>query len=115
MIISAEGAFVPRSVFGEGAEISHQVRHRQDGAIEVSLLGRPSRTESDPATGAPELRWVDLHRSEYAGEWVALDGDRLLAHGPDPRQVYLAARAAGAEIPSLMRVPDESIAPFGGW
>ena len=27
-----------------------------------------------------ELRWLTEHAREYAGQWVALDGDRLIAN-----------------------------------
>jgi hypothetical protein len=28
-----------------------------------------------------ERRWLDEHREQYLGQWVALEGDRLLASG----------------------------------
>lgn len=28
----------------------------------------------------PEFRWLDAHGPEYKGEWVAVLGDRLIAH-----------------------------------
>jgi hypothetical protein len=34
-----------------------------------------------------ERRWLDEHRDEYLGPWVALEGDRLLASGRDGRAV----------------------------
>ncbi len=51
-----------------------------------------------------ELRWIEKHRSEYAGQWVAVRGDRLLSSGADGREVYKAARAAGDERPFVTRV-----------
>jgi hypothetical protein len=59
--------------------------------------------------------WVESHRDEYLNQWVALDGDRLLAHGPDAREVYLAAREAGVEVPYVERVEPNDGLPFGGW
>jgi hypothetical protein len=29
----------------------------------------------------PSRRWMAAHRAEYAGQWVALSGDRLIASG----------------------------------
>ena len=40
-----------------------------------------------------EMRWLAEHEAEYAGQWLALDGDRLLSQGTDPHQVRAAARA----------------------
>ena len=62
-----------------------------------------------------ERAWIESHRDEYLGQWVALDGDRLLAHGPEARQVYQEARAAGVEVPYVERVKQDDGLPFGGW
>lgn len=34
-------------------------------------------------TNKQERAWLNAHRDEYLGQWVALDGDRLIAHGTD--------------------------------
>ena len=62
-----------------------------------------------------KLRWIKEHRAEYAGQWVAVRGDRLLSSGPDGRQVYEAARAAGDECPFVTRVEPADELPFAGW
>ncbi|MDQ3820690.1 MAG: DUF5678 domain-containing protein [Acidobacteriota bacterium] len=62
-----------------------------------------------------ERVWIEQHRDEYLGLWVALDGDHLLAHGPDACAVYQAARAAGALAPYVMRVKPADELPFAGW
>lgn len=62
-----------------------------------------------------ELQWIEKHRSEYAGQWVAVRGDRLLSSGTDGRKVYEAARAAGDERPFVTRVEPVDALPFGGW
>jgi hypothetical protein len=50
------------------------------------------------------MNWIREHRDEYLGQWVALDGDRLVSHGTDGKQVYAQARAAGVEVPLLEHV-----------
>lgn len=62
-----------------------------------------------------EQRWLGEHREEYQGQWVALEGDRLLASGPDGRAVYEAARAAGVRAPLVTRVEPRDELPFAGW
>ena len=62
-----------------------------------------------------ELRWIEEHRSEYAGQWVAVRGDRLLSSGPDGREVYKAAWAGGDERPFVTRVESADNLPFAGW
>lgn len=62
-----------------------------------------------------EMQWLEEHRDEYAGQWVALDGDRLLSHGPQAREVFAAARRAGVERPLVVQVESRDALPFGGW
>lgn len=62
-----------------------------------------------------ELRWIEEHRAEYAGQWVAVRGDKLLGSGTDGRQVYEAARAAGDKRPFVSRVEPDGDLPFAGW
>jgi hypothetical protein len=62
-----------------------------------------------------EHAWIDTHRDEYLGQWVAVEDDLLVAHGKAPRQVYLAARAAGIEVPYLVRVERREEPYTGGW
>ncbi|MGH9854943.1 MAG: hypothetical protein ACREBD_34360, partial [Blastocatellia bacterium] len=35
-----------------------------------------------------EMRWIADHQREYVKQWVALDGDRLIAHSPDHDEVW---------------------------
>jgi hypothetical protein len=42
---------------------------------------------------------MEQHAHEYGGQWVALDGDRLIAHGTDAASVFAAADADGAYLP----------------
>jgi hypothetical protein len=43
-----------------------------------------------------ERRWLDEHREEYLGQWVALEGGRLPANGADGWAVYEAGSARRA-------------------
>lgn len=47
----------------------------------------------------PTMRWLSEHSAEYEEQWVALDGDRLIAHGPNAQEVFDAADADGAYLP----------------
>jgi hypothetical protein len=62
-----------------------------------------------------ELRWLKDHRHEYMGQWVALDGDRLVAHGTNAREVFQAAREAGVKAPFIEQILPTDDMPFGGW
>jgi predicted DNA-binding antitoxin AbrB/MazE fold protein len=62
-----------------------------------------------------EFQWLAEKSGPYAGQWVALDGSRLLAHGDELGPVRAAARAAGVDRPLLTHLPPEGELPFGGW
>jgi hypothetical protein len=64
---------------------------------------------------AREMEWVQEHRAEFAGQWVALDGERLLAYGTNAREVFAAARASGVSEPLVLKVEAPDALPFGGW
>src|SRR5258706_11211067 len=64
---------------------------------------------------AKENSWIDGHRDEYLGQWVAIEGDMLIAHGANPREVYLAAREAGINSPFIERVEKRQNVFMGGW
>lgn len=60
------------------------------------------------------LQWIEDHKEEYDGQWVVLDGDKLIASGTDSKTVYDEARAKGYQSPFLERVKAK-VLPWGGW
>ena len=79
-----------------------------------SLLSEPA-PPAEPPDSTSEQRWLAEHGREYAGKWVALDGDRLLAHGENAREVYAAVRDSDVRLPLVVRVSPPDQLPFGGW
>lgn len=62
------------------------------------------------------LRWLHQNQEKYCGQWVALNGDRLIASGPTAKEVYSKAKAVGVEIPFVELVADpEQVPSTGGW
>jgi hypothetical protein len=60
---------------------------------------------------AREIRWREAHSEvlrQYAGQWVALEGERIVAHGPDAARVAVEARNLGVAIPYIFRVEEAS-------
>jgi predicted DNA-binding antitoxin AbrB/MazE fold protein len=84
--------------------------------VTVDERKRPLSWESaQPADdGRAELDWLANESRHYTGEWVALDGNRLVAHGPKLAAVKAAAHAAGVSRPFFASLPDDDL-PFGGW
>jgi predicted DNA-binding antitoxin AbrB/MazE fold protein len=62
-----------------------------------------------------EFLWLANESGPYAGQWVALDGNRLIAHGAELATVSAAARASGVSRPLLTHLPPDGELPFGGW
>lgn len=60
----------------------------------------------------PSARWIKEHRSEYGGQWVALDGDRLIVHSTDADAVFAAARQDGAYLPLVTFIEPADAPPF---
>ncbi len=61
---------------------------------------------------SPELLWLKDNGRNYIGQWIALEGNQLLAHGKDHRAVLKAARATGAQSPLIHLVEDPDM-PIG--
>lgn len=69
----------------------------------------------DARDPVPSLCWIEEHRAEFAGQYVALDGDRLVAHGADPREVVAAVRASGLNGLFFTLIPPADALPFAGF
>ncbi len=87
----------------------------------AELIRKLEREFSEDTANTPtvnrdrERAWIDAHRDEYMGQWIALEGNRLITHGKDSRAVYLAAREAGIEIPFMAHVDQVEGPSMGGW
>lgn len=84
-------------------------------ALESSVQAMPPTLAEREARFQRALRWLEENKARYLGQWVALDGERLLAAGADGKQVYAEALAAGVTVPLLQQINAEDDLPFGGW
>ncbi|HSK74760.1 MAG TPA: DUF5678 domain-containing protein [Pyrinomonadaceae bacterium] len=63
--------------------------------------GKPNFPSKIIATDVPARdfsatrEWLEKHRDEYDGQYVALDGDKLIAAGFDAKEVARKARESG--------------------
>jgi hypothetical protein len=58
-----------------------------------------------------EIAWLDEHRAEYAGKWVAISGNELLASGENAKEVFAHVKDT---LPVMVVKVDEDL-PWGGW
>ena len=78
--------------------------------------GEGHDSQAQENRSAKSLRWLDENREKYSGQWVALDGDRLIASGSTAKEVYSKAKVEGVEIPFVELVTDREPMPStGGW
>ena len=87
--------------------------------VHLTLEEAPARANWDSTERVnerrAELQWLASESGAYPGDWVALDGPRLIAHGEKLASVSAAAKAAGIVDPLFARVPKDKEMPFGGW
>jgi len=62
-----------------------------------------------------EARWLKENARQYIGQWVALEGDQMVAAGTSAVAVRDAAVAAGVERPLILQVEDPDGPPFAGF
>lgn len=62
-----------------------------------------------------EHSWVENHREQFAGKWVAVKRDVLVASGNSAKEVFDAARSMGVELPLIALVEPRPDTPFSGW
>lgn len=78
--------------------------------------GEGDRSRAHANRSARTLEWLPKTREKYLGQWVALDGDRLIASGQTAKEVYSKASAGGVQIPFVELVTEQESVPFiGGW
>ena len=75
------------------------------------IIGESPRSLRDRSR---EWEWLAQHRDEYADQWVALDGDRLVSHGPRLKEVIEAAKAAGVNDALMVQVEPSDAPLFAG-
>lgn len=59
--------------------------------------------------------WLRQHKHEYIGQWVVLDGDRLVGSGGDPLPIFQQAKDEGVRIPFVKFIRDDSEPFCGAW
>ncbi len=75
------------------------------------IIGESPRTLRDRSK---EWAWLRKFGHEYAGQWVALDGDRLVSHGATLKEVAEAAEAAGVKDALTVRPESRDALPYAG-
>jgi hypothetical protein len=87
-------------------------RATRRAAAEQELATSTEHAEApglSPPRRARELAWRRAHEDElqaYAGQWVVLEGEEIVAHGEDPASAAEQARSQGVHIPYVFYVEE---------
>lgn len=97
-----------------GVELDAYVQTLLQQQVASSPLTAVGDANKEVERQMSELKWLETHHEQYAGRWVALEGNALLAVGDSAREVYAAiTRHEGA--PLVTRIEPEGEPPFAGW
>jgi predicted DNA-binding antitoxin AbrB/MazE fold protein len=83
--------------------------------VTVKDIQVPEQVPEVTSERKAELEWLDVHGGEYRGQWVALQGDALISHGPKAQAVLDEAHSKGVQRPLLVSVPEDFGLPSIGW
>jgi len=88
------------------ARSQQELKNEEPPASEPNGTPSQLRKPIPMPDGASERQWLAAHKREYANQWVALDGDRLIAASPNHDEVWAAAEADGAYLPLITFIED---------
>jgi hypothetical protein len=71
------------------------------------------KREEKESRDLQESQWLAIHRKEFAGQWIALQGDRFLGHADDAATIFRLVRGIQPK-PLVMQIESNKF-PFGGW
>ncbi len=98
----------------ERARLSELIKEQETEPIKA----KAPRDKRVPCKPMPddrrERQWVKDHKHEYAGQWVALDGDHLIAASPVQQEVWDAVSAGSERPPLVLRIPSPDDLPYIG-
>lgn len=88
---------------------------KQQEKLEANPNPKRISVDEDLARFKKTQNWLGEHREQFMGQWVALEGDQLIAHGKDGLQVHAQAKAAGIKVPFLEHIVEDDEPFFAGW
>lgn len=109
------GDIVARSVHALSADGE---RWSLDQVMDADPIEQEVRKTPSQVHRGRELEWRRANRDvlqAFAGQWIVLEGENIIASGADPAQVIEDARARGVQVPYIfcVDVEDEDVVRFG--
>lgn len=83
--------------------------------LETEKQTQDARVQEEIGQYMLSRKWIEEHKEEFLGQWVCLEGDKLIASGSDALEVNKRAREAGIESPFIVQIIDEPKNFTGAW
>lgn len=88
--------------------------------IDIRAFANAAETTREDGTRSEltrkELQWLAENQETHAGRWVALVGDKLIAEGSSPGEVYAAIASQKLSlVPLVTKVEQDRDVYFAGW
>ncbi len=102
----------------EQAEVWQFLTEQMKAADQPTLPTQPEKNIVEVAEirRQQHLAWLKANREQYGGQYVALDGDRLVATGRNFPEAATAAKRAGVNNAFISFVhPPDYVGYTGGW
>jgi hypothetical protein len=97
-----------------GRRDNHRGSSRKERAIHaVNLLRERTRSSSQRDQTDREMRWVADNRYRFRGQWIAVEGETLLAVGNTAKEVF--EKVGKRPLPPLVIQIEREDLPFAGW
>jgi hypothetical protein len=107
--IEAVDALVLSKVLAHGPGPAHLIAFQSASADSSHVVSQPEPKPAGGESRQAELRWLidqtEL-RSQFAGQWVAVQGKSLVAHGDKLTTVLDKCRSEGIDNPFVVRLPE---------
>jgi len=84
----------------------------QRNGSEVAAAGIAEIEAPDPR---PNYQWLEDHKDEFRGQWVALYNGELIAHGADGVEVVKAVNQTDVKTPLIHFIEPADAPPFAGF
>ena len=79
-------------------------RHDPEGGSKARSSSRPPAAASREVEHAWRRSHSELLQDRYAGDWLVVEGEEIVAHGRDAIEVVREARSKGVAVPYLFFV-----------
>ncbi|HEX4949553.1 MAG TPA: hypothetical protein VFZ34_22950 [Blastocatellia bacterium] len=107
------------NVYRQAQQLPPEEQQKLIEAISARLKKKPLGQRVHPSVPykdrSREHQWLRENSRKYIGQWVGLEGDRLLVHGTDAKEVFAAADATGVDRPLHFFVEAPDLPTFSGF